>query len=74
MKMTLVQLIYSNLVETVDVKKYWNLTQSYSNYRVVLQLGKLKPSVDYCGNLHLSIIWKREKVGIGAWADWLFPV
>ena len=74
MKMTLVQLIYSNLVETVDVKKYWNLTQSYSNYRVVLQLGKLKPSVDYCGNLDLSIIWKCEKVGKGAWADWLFPV
>ena len=39
---------------------------------MVLPLGKLKPSVDYCVNLHTCIIWNREKVGFVA--VWLLVV
>ena len=46
-KRTLVLLVYSCIAYSVNIKEYWDLNQSHSNYVVILPLGKLMPSVDY---------------------------
>ena len=51
-----------------------DLSQAYLNYHVVLPLRKSKPYVEHMWELANMHIWNHEKVGIVAWAAWLFSV